>query len=182
MGPNSLPVCSAPTLFPPSWVGEVAREVMDVLQLPGALLSYKEGSDSAASQMERTITVCNREGGGGRGPVRGERPRRMEWCPGAQTPWASSELTLSKQVRGCAGTPHCPDWSPLGTKSQGMVCPHVPTETHWVCSGSSAWGASDSGGCPGDLLPCPGLLLPTWAQSALSGRKGPQVNDWCPHL
>lgn len=78
-GPNSLPPFALLQPFPTSSVGEVAREAMDTLQLPGALLLYKECSKTQQlPKGERTITVRKREkGGGGWGPVGGERPRQQ---------------------------------------------------------------------------------------------------------
>lgn len=42
----------------------------------------------------------------------------------------------SESYRELSPTPF--PWSPLGTKSQGMVCPHIPVEAPWVCPRSSA--------------------------------------------
>lgn len=103
-----IPIPCPCSLLRTSWVGEVAKEVMETLQLPSALLSsIRMPKSLAASQRER---IRVKEEGwwwlgqvGTRELVRGETDCRpvvqMGWCPEAQGPacWGTDPRGLPQK-------------------------------------------------------------------------------------
>lgn len=87
VGPNSLPVCSAPTLFPPSWVGEVAREVTDNSNSQGLYCRIRnaqpqqpprgKGQLRSAKEVEAGGGPSEVSGPGGWSGVQGHRPHGL---------------------------------------------------------------------------------------------------------
>lgn len=65
--PCGVPAPAPSALFPTSWVGDVAREAMDGLQSPGALLLQLRAmlKGSAVPWRGRTITAFKGEEGRG---------------------------------------------------------------------------------------------------------------------